>query len=128
MRQTDDERAIRTLLETWAAAVRAHDLDGVVADRTRDIVMFDVPPPLREKGIEAYRNTWPRYFASDGSRDFELRDLEIVAGADVAWAHALLRCEAVPEATGRLSLGLRKVDGRWMVAHEHHSFPAGGSA
>ncbi len=128
MRQTDDERAILILLETWAARVRAHDLDGVVADRTRDIVMFDVPPPMQEKGIEAYRNTWPRYFESDGSRDFELRELRIVAGADVAWAHALLRCEAVPEATGRLSVGLRKVDGRWMVAHEHHSFPAGDSA
>jgi hypothetical protein len=23
----------------------------------------------------------------------------------------------------RLTLGLRKQDGRWVVAHEHHSFP-----
>ncbi|WP_217702516.1 nuclear transport factor 2 family protein [Nocardioides guangzhouensis] len=23
----------------------------------------------------------------------------------------------------RLSLGLRREDGRWQVAHEHHSFP-----
>lgn len=124
MQQTDDERAIRALLKSWAAAVRAHDLDGVAADRTADIVMFDVPPPVQEKGIEAYRSTWPRYFEAEGSRNFELRELRIVAGADVAWAHALLRCEAVTEATGRLSVGLRKVDGRWMVAHEHHSFPA----
>jgi len=30
----------------------------------------------------------------------------------------------------RLTLGLRKEQGRWIVAHEHHSFPdtAGGNA
>jgi ketosteroid isomerase-like protein len=24
----------------------------------------------------------------------------------------------------RLTVGLRKQDGRWVVSHEHHSFPA----
>jgi hypothetical protein len=26
--------------------------------------------------------------------------------------------------TGQLAVGLRKVDGRWTVSHEHHFFPA----
>jgi ketosteroid isomerase-like protein len=48
----------------------------------------------------------------------------------VAFAHALLRCgtqaelEANPENRLRLTLGLRKEGGRWVVAHEHHSFPS----
>ena len=29
---------------------------------------------------------------------------------------------ALPEQRLRLSVGLRKEDGRWVVAHEHHSF------
>jgi hypothetical protein len=29
---------------------------------------------------------------------------------------------AHPEKRLRLTLGLRKQDGRWVVAHEHHSF------
>ena len=60
---------------------------------------------------------------------FEIVTLEITAGTDVAFAHALLRC-ATPEGLAqdpdqrlRLTIGLRKQDGRWMVAHEHHSFP-----
>lgn len=51
------------------------------------------------------------------------------AGGNVAYAHALLRCDTPqdlaedPEKRLRLTLGLRKEHGRWVVAHEHHSFP-----
>lgn len=114
---------IRTMLERWAAAVRAHDLDGIVRDRSDGIVMFDVPEPLQAKGMEAYADTWRLYFRSEGSRLFELRELEIVAGSDVAWARAILRCTTDAEPAGRLTIGLRKVDGHWRVEHEHHSFP-----
>jgi len=48
---------------------------------------------------------------------------------DVAFAHALLRCGTVddlredPQRRLRLTVGLRKEGERWVVAHEHHSFP-----
>ena len=39
------------------------DMDGVLADHADDIVMFDVPPPEDGvRGIQAYRETWPRFF------------------------------------------------------------------
>ena len=40
---TVDEEQIRDLIERWARAVHAGDLDGVLADHADDIVMFDVP-------------------------------------------------------------------------------------
>ena len=53
---TDDETQIRALIERWAQAVHAGDLDGVLADHSADIVMFDVPPPKDGvRGIDAYR-------------------------------------------------------------------------
>ena len=59
----NDESDIRTLIERWATAVHAGDLDGVLADHADDIVMFDVPPPEDGvRGIEAYRETWPPFF------------------------------------------------------------------
>jgi uncharacterized protein (TIGR02246 family) len=127
----DNENQIRTLIEQWAEAVHAGDLDGVLADHAHDIVMFDVPPPYEGvRGIEAYRDTWPGFFEWQArGANFEIVSLEITAGEDVAFAHALLRCgmphehEANPENRLRLTLGLRKQDGRWIVAHEHHSFP-----
>ena len=127
----DDQQQIRTLIERWADAVHATDLDTVLADHSDDIVMFDVPPPDDGvRGIEAYRETWPPFFEWQArGASFELVELDVTAGEDVAYAHALLRCGMPkelaerPERRLRLTLGLRKQDGRWLVAHEHHSYP-----
>jgi uncharacterized protein (TIGR02246 family) len=121
---------IRTLIERWAAAVHAGDLPTVLSDHAGDIVMFDVPPPHDGvRGIDAYRDTWPGFFEWQArGATFEIVDLDVTAGDDVAYAYALLRCGTAeehaehPERRLRLTLGLRKDDGRWTVAHEHHSF------
>jgi uncharacterized protein (TIGR02246 family) len=128
---TDDQTRIRTLIERWAAAVHEGDLDGVLADHADDIVMFDVPPPDDGvRGIDAYRATWPAFF--DWQRQgaaFEIVDLDVTTGDDVAFARALLRCgtpaelQKDPGRRLRLTIGLRKAGDRWLVTHEHHSFP-----
>jgi uncharacterized protein (TIGR02246 family) len=126
-----DEREIRDLIERWAAAVHVGDLDAVLADHRDDIVMFDVPSPDDGvHGIDAYRETWPPFFKwQAGGALFEIVALEVTAGEDVAYAQALLRCgtpeelRETPDRRLRLTLGLRKERGRWLVAHEHHSFP-----
>ena len=125
------EDEIRELVERWAAAVHAGDMDAVLADHADDIVMFDVPTPERGvRGIEAYRETWPPFFEWQArGASFEVESLEITAGEDLAWAFALLRCgtaadfEKRPDRRLRLTLGLRRQNGRWVVAPAHHSFP-----
>jgi uncharacterized protein (TIGR02246 family) len=122
---------IRNLIERWADAVHAGDMSGVLADHAEDIVMYDVPPPYEGvRGIEAYRETWPPFFEwQRRGASFEIESLDVTAGDDVAYAHALLRCgtqeelDENPANRLRLTLGLRKENGRWVVAHEHHSFP-----
>ncbi len=128
---TDHEQEIRVLIERWAAAVHAGDMTGVLADHAEDIVMFDVPPPDDGvRGIDAYRETWPPFFEwQQQGAVFDPVSIDVTAGEDVAFAHALLRCGREPELTQhpehrlRLTVGLRKADGRWVVIHEHHSFP-----
>jgi uncharacterized protein (TIGR02246 family) len=126
----DHENQIRELIERWAAAVHRGDMDGVLADHAGDIVMFDVPPPHDGvRGLDAYRETWPPFFdwQAQGA-SFEIVELDVTAGDDVAYAYALLRCGSRPELAEhperrlRLTLGLRRERGRWVVAHEHHSF------
>ncbi len=127
----DDEAQIRDLITRWAAAVHAGDLDGVLADHAERIVMFDVPPPEDGvRGLDAYRETWPPFFEwQRQGASFEPTSLEVTAGSDVAFAHALLRCgtpeelAAAPNRRLRLTIGLEKRAGRWVVTHEHHSFP-----
>jgi uncharacterized protein (TIGR02246 family) len=128
---SDDEQQIRNLILVWADAVHRGDLDGVLADHANDIVMFDVPPPNDGvRGIDAYRDSWPGFFdwQARGAL-FEIVELDVTAGDDVAFACALLRC-ATPEQLAqhpdnrlRLTVGLKKENGRWVVVHEHHSFP-----
>lgn len=126
-----NEEQIRTLIERWAEAVHHGDLTGVLADHTEDIVMFDVPPPHQGvRGLDAYRETWPPFFRWQArGASFEIESLDVTAGEDVAFAYALLRCGTErdfadnPDNRLRLTFGLRKRAGRWVVTHEHHSFP-----
>jgi len=129
--QRGAESEIRALIERWVTAVQARDLAGVLADHSDDVVMFDVPPPNEVRGLDAYRDTWPPFFEwLEQGAMFELVSLDVTAGEDVAFATALLRCGTEqglsedPDTRLRLTVGLRNEDGRWVVAHEHHSFPA----
>jgi uncharacterized protein (TIGR02246 family) len=122
---------IRDLIESWARSVRSLDLEGAVANHAEDMLMFDVPPPVQIRGIDAYRRTWLPFFdwlKAGGS--FDIVWLDITAGEDVAYATAVLRCGRTdelaldPEPRLRLTVGLRREDGRWLIAHEHHSYPS----
>lgn len=122
------EQQIRALIEAWAEAVRRHDLPAILAHHAPDIVMFDLPPPLQCKGMAEYKKTWDLFFQyHKPSQEFDIEDLTITAGDDVAFAVAIMRCGPGPNSSGfpfRLTLGLRKIDGDWCVTHEHHSIPA----
>jgi uncharacterized protein (TIGR02246 family) len=129
MVESSDEAVIRAQIETWAAAVRERDMAGVLKNHAADMIMFDVPPPLQLKGIAAYEASWPQFFdASPKPIKFDIVDLQITAGRDVAFAVALMRCTEIEggnvDLDFRLTIGFRKVDGQWIVTHEHHSVPA----
>ena len=55
--ETDAEAAVRKVVEDWASAVRRRDGPAILRNHSPDILMFDVPPPLQSKGIEAYKET-----------------------------------------------------------------------
>jgi ketosteroid isomerase-like protein len=73
---------------------------------------------------------WDLFFSwAQDSGVFDISEMNITAGHDVAFVTALMRC-AGTEANGkrsklqfRLTIGLRKIGGRWIVMHEHHSIP-----
>jgi ketosteroid isomerase-like protein len=129
----NDERIIKALLESWADAVRRHDLPAILAHHDPEMVMFDLPPPLQCKGIDAYRETWGLLFRyHKAGTAFDFRELEVTASSNVAFAVAIMWCGPDSSSTPadmdgflfRLTVGLRKVDGAWRITHEHHSVPA----
>ena len=117
--------------ERWAKAVRDEDRAAIRADHDPDMLMFDVPPPFLSRGLDAYMATWETFFsASEKPVAFAFHDVDVTAGEDVAFATAVGACVNI-DPNGkqeplefRLTMGLRKIDGRWRVMHEHHSLPA----
>jgi len=91
--QSSDETEVRSLIERWSMAVRGQDRAGIRANHADDILMFDVPPPLRSRGIAEYMATWELFFGSvEEPIVFNLTDVEITAGIDVAFATAIGHC------------------------------------
>ena len=122
-----DEAQITELINDWARAVQARDLDGAIARHTDDMLMYDVPT-VELRGIDAYRDSWPGFFAALGDNGlWDMGKLEINAGDTVAFVTTIVHCVASAHDGGtddlqvRLTVGLRKVDGQWQVSHEHHS-------
>lgn len=126
----DGSEQVREIIERWAAGVGARDIEAVLRHHSPDLLMFDVVGPVRLQGLEAYRKTWlEQFFPWHGETGrFDLADLHVSAGADVAFATALLHCAGTEDGrsvafTLRLTIGLAKRDGEWLILHEHHSQP-----
>jgi ketosteroid isomerase-like protein len=125
-----NESQIRILIENWAAAVRNNDMNAILAHHSADMVMYDVPFPFESVGIEAYRKTWDLFFKYTKPGTFDIRELTIIADQHVAFCYATMKCadksnsDEFVELPFRLTIGLKKINGQWVIVHEHHSVPS----
>src|SRR3954470_13292990 len=84
------ESEIRAIIERRVAAVRARDVDGAMEAVADDVLTFDVVNTLQYHGAEAARGRAEEWFATfSGPIGFEMRDLAVAAGGDVAFSHSL---------------------------------------
>ena len=127
--RTTNEAAIRELVDGLATAIRGKNLDGVMSAYATDLVAFDIVPPLQFVGARAYRRPWQDVFERFQMLDYEVRDLRITAGDDVAFSHSLNRIRGTmtngqhTDLWLRWTAGYRKIDGRWRIVHLQASVP-----
>lgn len=128
---SDSVKEIRQLIEQWSQAVQSGDIDRILANHAKEIVMFDVPPPLQSNGIEAYKKTWEVFFSwAKKPIQFTVTNLEITASDTVAFCHGIGHCSGINQKgeeenlAFRLTVGLRKENEKWIIHHEHHSVPS----
>jgi uncharacterized protein (TIGR02246 family) len=127
---TREGAQIRECMDALAQALRAKKIDALMAHYAPDIVTFDLRPPLQVQGVDAYRKNFEAWFASvQGPIDYEIRDLRITMSDDVAFCHSLSHVKST-RTTGekadywvRVTSGFQKMNGQWMVTHEHVSMP-----
>ena len=125
-----EETLIRRGIEDWAKALRARDLNGMMANYAPDVLVFGITPPLQYQGANAHRKHWEQMFTSfKGPIGYEFRDLSISIAGDVAFSHSVNRITGTtPDGEKsdnwiRVTVCYRKIDDRWMVTHEHVSVP-----
>jgi ketosteroid isomerase-like protein len=125
-----DEAEIRQRIDKLVEAIRAMDLEGVKPSYAPDIVSFDAQPPLQHVGAEAKWKNWVDVFTVyQRPLGYEIRDLTITSGGDVAFAHGFSRLSGTLKNGDRSGFWVRwtacfrKIDGNWLIAHDHVSVP-----
>lgn len=127
-----NEAEVRQLLDRWGKTFREKNVDDIMAVYAPGtaVIAFDVIPPLQRVGRENYRKNYEDFFAMyEGPLNVEFRDLRIVAGKDVAFIHCLERIGGAlkggqkSDVWLRVTSGLRKINGRWFIIHDHVSAP-----
>jgi ketosteroid isomerase-like protein len=129
--ETVAEALIRQRVEDLAKAIRARDIDGVISLYAPNIVSFDIDPPLRYGGADNKRRAWQEFFAIyTGPIAYEVRDLNVTTHGELAFVHSLnhvkgtLASGHITDMWVRWTACFRRIDGVWLVVHDHVSVPA----
>jgi ketosteroid isomerase-like protein len=124
------EAQIRLQINKIVEGIRAQDLEGLRRLYTADVVSFDVEPPLQHVGVEGKMKNWANVFTFFQDATYEVRDLKLTVGDDVAFGHGFGRLSGTLRngtATGgmwvRATFCFQKVDGNWLIAHDQVSVP-----
>jgi ketosteroid isomerase-like protein len=125
-----DEARIRQQVGLIVEGLRAKDLEGLKQLYATDVVSFDVEPPLQHVGIEAKLKNWAKVFTFFQEVSYEVRDLTLTVGDEVAFGHCFGRLSGTLKngtATSgmwvRVTFCFQKLDGSWLIAHDQVSVP-----
>jgi ketosteroid isomerase-like protein len=130
--KAQDIADLKTVEDRFMTAFRAKDVNAIMGLCVPDesLVVFDVTPPRQRNGADAYRNDWAEAFSRfDGPLEAELSEVDVTAGGDVAYVSSIHHITGTMKGgkkmdyTVRVTDGFRKLNGKWLIAHTHVSFP-----
>ncbi len=126
----NDEAEIKRVIEGGVEAIRDKNIEGVMSIYAQEVVSFDIVPPLRYMGADAFRKVWEETFlVFQGPIDYEIHDLNITVGDDVAFSHSLNQISGTMNNGQKTDLWLRwtacfrKINGKWLIVHHQNSVP-----
>jgi ketosteroid isomerase-like protein len=124
------EAEIRDLVDDWVKGLHEKDIKRVMSHYAGDIVSFDLAPPLQYTGAVALKKSFEEWFPSFlGPVGYEICDLNITASDDIGFCRSINRISGTrndgekTDVWVRATVCCRKIEGKWMVTHEHVSVP-----
>jgi uncharacterized protein (TIGR02246 family) len=131
--RADAREDIKALVDCYVSAVKAKDLEAIMSVYVPDetLQVFDCFLPRQYLGAVAYRKGWQDFLDSfNGPIGVEVTDLEVGADESLAFSHDIERWTGTDkqgkkvDITVRVTDVYRKINGHWLIVHEHNSFPA----
>ena len=126
----NDEAAIQRLLDDGIRSLHDKNIEGIMSLYAQEVVSFDIVPPLQYVGADAFRKVWEETFlVFQGPINYEIHDLSITVGDDVAFTHSLNRISGTLTNGQKTDLWLRwtacfrKINGKWLIVHHQNSVP-----
>jgi ketosteroid isomerase-like protein len=130
--RVNDAAEINASLDHLVTAVSAKDVDGIMAYYVPDesLLVFDALPPRKYIGATVMRKNWESFLAAYPSTvHAEVSDWKTETSGDLGVGHGFFRIvgpdkEGKPlDVTVRFTDIFRKINGKWLVIHEHVSWP-----
>ncbi|OPG02389.1 DUF4440 domain-containing protein [Streptomyces sp. GKU 895] len=126
----NEEAEIRRHIEKLVEGLNSKNPEALRPLYAPDIVSFDVQPPLQHVGVEAKLKNWEPVFTGFETVAYEVRDLTLTVGDDLAFGHAFARLggtlkdgTVIDGMWVRITYCLRKTRGTWLITHDQASVP-----
>jgi len=128
-----NQAEIKALQERLIEAIRHKDYDAIMSCYipSEKLIIFDVVPPRQYVGATAYKEDWKGALSVfKGPFTVTMSDLTIASnGGDLAFGHSIQDFSGVDANGAKVQFVLRatdcyrKVNGKWLIEHEHYSVP-----
>jgi ketosteroid isomerase-like protein len=137
---TEDRTAafeVAAVRAAWLEAFAAQDLDRMMSFYVEDIYTYDLMAAPTEAGLamafdgaQTWRQNWVTFFAMFADDlVISIEDLTVYQKGDLATVYGLTRLEGTIEGGPYVDMWVRetnllqRIDGRWLVVHDHVSVP-----
>jgi len=129
-RSNNEEVAIHALMDRFVHAFNSGNVDAIMENYVQDqsFVLFDVVPRKEYVGADAYRKAWTEMFSHFKTTPaITIEELNIVVDGEVAFGYSFQHVTGIDiqgqpvDRWVRVTDGYRKIDGNWLIAHEHIS-------
>ena len=127
-----DQAAIKALEDRFVTGFNAKDTKAIMSLYVPDqsLIVFDATVPRQYTGADAYTKDWDGFWTMfPGPAKIDLSELEVNVGGNIGYGHSIQHATMTDkkgkkmEMTVRVTDGYKKVNGQWLISHEHVSVP-----
>lgn len=130
-RYSEGREDVATFLENFAETIRNGNIDKIMSFYSKDIVAFDMMPPLSFNNFEKYKRNWEvsftEFFTFPVNFTFEQQKIDVSGDLAIVRSFIHMSGDSIHgenmESWLRSTIELKRIDGRWLITHEHNSVP-----